>query len=64
VSSPIAGATGVFGLKVENIAAKAATMDLVTIKQNMLQSSRMVSYRGLDALKKAAEVKDYRSKFF
>jgi peptidyl-prolyl cis-trans isomerase D len=64
VSSPIAGATGVFGLKVENMGAKAATMDLVTIKQNMLQSSRMVSYRGLDALKKAAEVKDYRSKFF
>jgi hypothetical protein len=39
-------------------------MDAATLKQNMLQNTRMVSYRGLDALKKAADVTDNRAKFY
>lgn len=64
VSQPIAGATGVFGIKVENISAKASTTDAATAKQGLLQNTKMNAYRGLDALRKAATVKDYRSKFF
>ena len=63
-SEPIAGATGVFAIKAENTGAKTSNIDQLTLKQNMLQSTRMVSYRGLDALKKAADIKDNRARFF
>jgi peptidyl-prolyl cis-trans isomerase D len=64
VSEPIAGATGVFSIKVESNGAKAAIADVATIKQNLIQSAKMSSYRGFDALKKAASIKDSRSKFY
>jgi peptidyl-prolyl cis-trans isomerase D len=64
VTGPIAGSTGVFALKVENTAARPANADPAAIRQSLMQSAKMVSYRGLDALKKAADVKDYRAKFF
>ncbi len=64
VSEPIAGETGVFAIKVESTGAKAATGDPETIKQGLLQGAKMASYRGLDALKKAANIKDYRSKIY
>ena len=64
VSGPISGVTGVFAVKIESNGAKAATTDAASIKQTMLQSTRMASYRGMDALKKAATVKDNRSKFY
>lgn len=63
-SDPIAGSTGVFSIKVEMNGAKAGTADLAAIKQGLLQNAKMSSYRGLEALKKAANVKDYRAKFF
>ena len=63
-SGPIAGATGVFAIRVESNGAKAATADLATIKQNLIQAAKMSSYRGFDALKKAATIKDSRSKFY
>jgi peptidyl-prolyl cis-trans isomerase D len=63
-TGPIAGATGVFAIKVENVGAKATMIDLATAKQNQLQAAKMSSYRGLDALKKAADIKDNRSKFY
>ena len=63
-TGPIAGATGVFAIKVENVGAKATMIDLATAKQNQLQAAKMSSYRGLDALKKAADIKDSRSKFY
>jgi peptidyl-prolyl cis-trans isomerase D len=63
-SEPIAGATGVFSIKVESNGAKASMADMVTIKQGLLQSAKMTSYRGLDALRKSATVKDNRSKFY
>ena len=63
-SGPIAGATGVFAIKVENVGAKPTMIDLTTARQNQLQTAKMSSYRGLDALKKAADIKDNRSKFY
>ncbi len=63
-SQPIAGSTGVFSIKVLSNGAKASMTDVATIKQSMIQSSRMSSYRGLEALKKAANIKDNRAKFY
>jgi peptidyl-prolyl cis-trans isomerase D len=63
-SEPIAGATGVFSIKVESNGAKASMSDLASIKQGLLQSAKMTAYRGLDALRKSATVKDNRSKFY
>jgi peptidyl-prolyl cis-trans isomerase D len=63
-STPIAGETGVFAIQVNSIGAKASASDPETVKQGMLQSVKMLSYRGLDALRKAADIKDYRAKFF
>ncbi len=64
VSEPIAGATGVFAIKVEANGAKASSVDVAAVKQGLLQNAKMAAYRGLDALKKAANIKDYRSKFY
>ncbi len=64
VSEPIAGATGVFAIKVESNGTKAAATDLTTVKQNLIQAAKMSSYRGFDALRKAATIKDNRSKFY
>ena len=63
-TGPIAGATGVFAIKVENVGAKATMIDMATAKQNQIQAAKMASYRGLEALKKAADIKDSRSKFY
>jgi peptidyl-prolyl cis-trans isomerase D len=63
-SEPIAGTTGVFSIKIESNGAKASTQDLNTMRQSMIQNARMTSYRGLDALKKAATIKDSRAKFY
>ena len=65
VTEPVAGASGVFAIRVENIGAKAnSNENPETIKQSILQGQRMAIYRGSDALRKAAIVKDYRSKFY
>ncbi len=65
VTDPVAGASGVFAIRVENIGAKAnSNENAETIKQSILQGQRMAIYRGSDALRKAAIVKDYRSKFY
>ena len=63
-SEPIAGATGVFAIKIESNGAKAAASDLNALRQSQLQSAKMSSYRGIDALKKAATIKDSRSKVY
>jgi peptidyl-prolyl cis-trans isomerase D len=64
-SEPIAGETGVFAIKVESIGAKATTTDPATVKQGLLQSAKMFSYRGgITALRAAATIKDYRSKIY
>jgi peptidyl-prolyl cis-trans isomerase D len=63
-SEPIAGSTGVFSIKVLSNGAKPSMTDVATIKQSMIQASRMSSYRGLEALKKAANIKDNRAKYY
>ena len=65
VTPPIAGSNGVFALQVEAINSKTSTPEeSQTIQQTLLQSLRMATYRGMDALRKSAVVKDYRSKFY
>lgn len=65
VTEPVAGTSGVFALRVENISAKANSTDSPeSIKQAILQSRRMAVYRGSEALRKSAVIKDYRSKFY
>ncbi len=64
VGQPIAGATGVFAIRIENNGAKASDQDPATLKQNLIQTARMSSYRGFEALRKSASVKDNRSKFY
>jgi len=63
-SEAIAGASGVFALKVENIGNKVSSETDENIKQTILQSQKMAVYRGNDALKKDANIKDNRSKFY
>lgn len=64
VSSPIAGLTGVFAVKVESNSARAGIMDAETIRQTLLQGSRVAVFRGVQALKSAAVIKDNRFKFY
>jgi peptidyl-prolyl cis-trans isomerase D len=64
LTQPVVGTSGVFVIRVENIGAKQGTADIETVKQGLIQSQRMALYRGSEALKKAATIKDYRSKFY
>lgn len=66
VSEPIAGNTGVFVLRGESIYAAANTMTTVDAlrKQMEMQQKQMGSYRSMEALKKAADVKDNRFDFY
>jgi peptidyl-prolyl cis-trans isomerase D len=63
-SEPIAGGTGVFAVQVVSSGARAGVMDPAAIRQNLLQGARMAAYRSLEALRKAASIKDNRSKFY
>lgn len=64
VSSLIAGNSGVFAVKGETIAAKAADALPETVKQALIQNRKMATYRSVEALRKAATVKDYRFSFY
>ncbi|MBW0176772.1 SurA N-terminal domain-containing protein [Sediminibacterium sp.] len=64
VSAPIAGLTGVFAVKVESNSARPGVMDAETIKQTLMQGSRVAVFRGVQSLKTAAVVKDNRFKFY
>jgi peptidyl-prolyl cis-trans isomerase D len=64
ISDLIVGTSGVFAVRVENNAAKPATIDVASIKQSLIQAARMSAFRGLDALKKSASITDNRSKFY
>lgn len=63
-SSLIAGNSGVFAVKGETIAAKAADALPETVKQSLIQNRKMAIYRSIEALRKAATVKDYRFSFY
>ncbi len=61
VSEAIAGNTGVYAIKVENIGAKPSVSDIQSIKQSLAQSQKSGFYRSGTALRKAADVKDLRT---
>jgi peptidyl-prolyl cis-trans isomerase D len=64
VSDLIAGNSGVFALKVETTGAKPSDALPETIKQSLIQNRKMATYRSVEALRKAATVKDYRFSFY
>lgn len=64
VSAPIAGLTGVFAIKVESNSARPGVMDTETIKQTLMQGGRVAVFRGVQALRNAAVIKDNRFKFY
>ncbi|HEY0677118.1 MAG TPA: peptidylprolyl isomerase [Chitinophagaceae bacterium] len=65
VSSPIAGNSGVFVIRTENVFARPnAAADLEQQRNTYLMQQRSsVSYRAIEALKKDATIKDNRGKF-
>lgn len=63
-SSLIAGNSGVYAVKVENIGAKAADALPESVKQTLIQNRKMAAYRSVEALRKAATVKDNRFDFY
>ena len=64
VTAPIAGSGGVVAIRVESIGAKAMAQDNESVKQNILQSLKNATYRGADALRKSASIKDDRFKAY
>lgn len=67
VSPAIAGNTGVFVIKVNNIGAKAPLPEEILQQQNMQKVMNQIQSalgQSFDGLKKMATIKDQRSKFF
>jgi peptidyl-prolyl cis-trans isomerase D len=64
LSAPLAGNSGVFVIKTESTGAKADLAGPEAAKQGLLQSRKMGVYRSLEALRKAATIKDYRADFY
>ncbi|MCW3108429.1 MAG: peptidyl-prolyl cis-trans isomerase [Segetibacter sp.] len=66
ISEPIAGNTGVFVIKGESISALPNTnMDVEGLrKQTEMQQKQMAGYQSIEALKKAADIKDNRFDFY
>lgn len=66
VSEPIAGNTGVFVIRGEGISALPNTnVDAEGLRNQMLmQQKQMSAYQSLEALKKAADIKDNRFDFY
>ena len=66
VSTPIAGMSGVFAIKGESIyASSSLAMNADMIRQQLEnQMKSQITYRSMSALKDAAKIEDYRSKFY
>ncbi|MBA4140564.1 MAG: SurA N-terminal domain-containing protein [Segetibacter sp.] len=66
VSEPIAGNTGVFVIKGEKLFAVANTnMNAENLRKQLeMQQKQMGGYRSMEALKKAADIKDNRFDFY
>lgn len=66
VSEPIAGTTGVFAVKGEGISAKPSFGGSVDDQRKATENNMrsQIGYRAIDALRKAANVKDNRSTFY
>lgn len=64
VTDPIAGNSGVFALKVENIGAKAGVSNADNFKQSILSNLKAVGNGVFEALKKTASIKDNRAELY
>lgn len=64
VSEPIAGNTGVFVVSVNAIGAKPSQQDPALYQEETLQRLRNIMFRTNVALRKAANIKDNRSKIY
>lgn len=64
ISDPIAGNSGVFVLRVDNISSKPSTESSDAVKATILQSQQTSLFRGAAELKKISKIRDYRSKFY
>ena len=65
VSEPIAGFTGVFVVKGETIFANANTTATADdLRKQMESQLKQMSFRSIDALKQAADIKDNRFNFY
>jgi peptidyl-prolyl cis-trans isomerase D len=64
VSSPIAGVTGVFSVKALSQGARPSGILPDAVKQGLLQTRRMGTYRSLEALRNGATIVDNRAKYY
>ncbi|WP_127132646.1 peptidylprolyl isomerase [Pseudoflavitalea rhizosphaerae] len=65
VSTPVVGEIGVFYLKIDNLGAQPnPNFDVKQMQTMMNQQQRMVGMRVIEAMKKSADIKDYRINFF
>lgn len=65
LSTPIAGNGGVYVLSVLNIGAQPGMADVEMIRQSLINNIQsQLGYRSMGALRQAATIKDYRSKFY
>jgi len=63
-TTPIEGTSGVFAVKPENIGAAAAMQDAAALQATLLQAVQSNVFRGFEAIKKSAKIKDNRSTFY
>lgn len=64
VSSPIAGMSGVFGVRVEMIGARPSGGSAEDIRKTLEGQLKNSGFGAMNALKKTAKIKDYRFDFF
>ncbi|MGC4232242.1 MAG: peptidylprolyl isomerase, partial [Niabella sp.] len=66
VSEPIAGTQGVYVVRVDNLSntpVQSANVE-ETRQMRFMQARQQAQFQSLQALREAATVKDYRSKFY
>lgn len=60
----IEGSAGVFAVKPETIGAAAVMQDAAALQASLLQAVQSNVFRGFEAIKKSAKIKDNRSTFY
>jgi peptidyl-prolyl cis-trans isomerase D len=63
-TAAIEGSAGVFAVKPETIGAAAVMQDAAALQSALLQAVQSNVYRGFEAIKKSAKIKDNRSTFY
>jgi peptidyl-prolyl cis-trans isomerase D len=64
VTEPIAGSSGVFGVRVELISAKPSGLSAEDLQKNMEGQQKNAGYGAMNGLRKAAKIKDNRFDFY